>query len=93
MRHIPTRPSAHFDWSLRGNIVCIVDRNTGMSVTNDAENVIAKIIAAGVDPATHRFVYSDTEGRWDELVVYNGRFDGFRHVGGTDLEDALSRLP
>jgi hypothetical protein len=54
--------------------VYIADMNIGMSITNDAEAVVAKLLPK---IKGKRIVYKDTEGSWDELV-HNGReFIGF----------------
>jgi len=55
--------------------VFIVDNNSGqMSVTNDAEAVVAYVNAC--HPGK-RIIYRDTMGFWDELKHTNGRFDDF----------------
>jgi hypothetical protein len=73
-------PRSTFTFSAVDGFVLIEDRNKGMSVTNDAENVIAHI-AGQVDLTGKRVLYRDSEGRWDELLVQDGRFAGFRLVG------------
>ena len=55
-------------------IVFIVDNDGRMSVTNDAEAVVAYV--NDWNPGK-RIVYRDTTGQWDELKHTNGRFDGF----------------
>lgn len=54
--------------------VFIVDCDGQMSVTNDAEAVVAYVNAW--HPGK-RIIYRDTMGQWDELKHTNGRFDGF----------------
>jgi len=54
--------------------VFIVDEDGPMSVTNDAEAVVAYLNAW--HPGK-RIIYRDTAGFWDELKHTNGRFDGF----------------
>jgi len=55
--------------------VYIADLNlSAMSVTNDAEAVVAEIVPRFKGK---RIVYKDSDGNWDELV-HNGReFTGF----------------
>lgn len=54
----------------------IVDQNRGnVSVTNDAENVVAYLFEKYGDK---RISYVDTEGDEDELVHRNGIFMGFK---------------
>lgn len=57
--------------------IFIVDLNNDayMSVTNDAENVVAYLYERY---GNRRFIYLDTMGNWDELEHTNGRFTGFR---------------
>jgi hypothetical protein len=51
------------------NRVEIVDLNEGMSVTNDAENVLTHICSVeGSKVKTMQFIYCDSEGYWDILV-------------------------
>lgn len=60
------------------------------SITNDAENVIAALMAwaseAGMigEPPEWAWpvIYCDTTGQWDELQVSGGAFTGFRNLGG-----------
>ena len=54
--------------------VFIVDEDVGMSVTNDAENVVLEVLTRYPN---HRIIYRDTTGRWDELVHDNEKFTGF----------------
>lgn len=56
-------------------IVWLVDRDSGMSVTNDAEAVVAEVHA--LCPG-RRIIYRDTDGNWDELVHKDGVFVGFK---------------
>lgn len=59
--------------------IFLVDRNYGMSVTNDAENVVAEVVGEYGDK---RVVYRDSMGRWDELVHTNGSFGCFAPYRG-----------
>jgi hypothetical protein len=55
--------------------VFIIDDNTGrMSVTKDAEAVVAKVNA---DYPGRRIIYRDSDLNWDELLHDNGRFIDF----------------
>ena len=48
-----------------------------MTITNDAENVVADI-----DPLLHgrRLEYIDSDGNRDQLIVVDGQFAGFAPV-------------
>ena len=57
-------------------IFYIADADDGsMSVTNDAEGVVAYY--NNYLPPNTRIVYQDTMGNWDELVHDNGVFKDF----------------
>lgn len=62
--------------------ILVEDQDQGMSVTNDAENMIADL-GTKIPLAGRRVLYRDTEGRWDELLVKDGRFAGFKAIGAT----------
>jgi hypothetical protein len=47
------------------------------SVTNDAENVVRELTAAGFIDDGRRLFYYDSEGRLDEILVKDGIFIGF----------------
>lgn len=55
--------------------VLIVDHDCGLSVTNDAETVVADILR---EYGPVRIYYRDTMGLWDELSHDGIRFTGFR---------------
>lgn len=83
---------AIYKWGKTIGGVWIIDKDEGASVTNDAERVIADIADFGVDFTTCRVVYQDTTGRWDELVVRDGKFAGFAPIGATTRADALAAI-
>jgi hypothetical protein len=72
-------------------VVAIADLDAGRrSVTNDADNVVADLHQRGLLKG-RRLIYRDSEGRWDELGHdENGRFIGFKFLGGNSLRDALA---
>lgn len=70
---------------VRGTPVLLVIRDvgheTGCSVTNDAEAVVADLHARGMLPMTRELLYYDSEGRLDSLTHDGyGRFLGFGPV-------------
>jgi hypothetical protein len=70
---------SQYTWTDDGETVRIVDADAGgMSVTNDAENVIARLVAVGVPVDQRRVIYCDSEGRWDRMLTENGAFCGFK---------------
>lgn len=60
-------------------VVQLVDLDDGVSVTNDAENVVLEVFN---QYPNRRIVYRDTMGQWDELVHNNGVFTDFKHING-----------
>lgn len=81
---------SHYSYTVEQGVVCIVDANDGgLSVTNDAENVIADMVAGGL-LTTQPVIYCDSEGRWDVLLVEGGRFAGFAPIGATSREHAIA---
>ena len=58
-----------------GKMVFIIDNDEGMTITNDAENVVEDVLSHYPD---HRIIYCDTDGNWDELLHWNGKFAGFK---------------
>lgn len=64
-------------------MVWIVDRDQGMSVTNDADAVCA---ALAVEHGNARIIYRDTMGRWDELVHDHGKFQRYAPAASLGLE-------
>ena len=51
--------------------------NLYLTVTNNAEGVVAELHASG-KLAGRRLFYYDSDGRCDELLIHNGVFAGFR---------------
>lgn len=83
-----THSRASFSYSVDGNVVCIIDHDDGMSVTNDVENVIDDIAALGIDVNSNHIIYRDTDGYWDGIEVKNGGFVCFFPIHVRDLKDA-----
>lgn len=81
------RSRSTYHYTVEDGVVCVVDHDIGMSVTNNAENVIADL-AEILDLSKLRVIYRDTEGTWDGLLVKDGRFDTFLHLGCRDKEAA-----
>lgn len=85
---------SHFMVMKKGLFVAVVDLNDGsMSVTNDAEKVIDYLREIGdlAVPGT-RVVYRDSEKRWDEMKIKDGRFDGFNFIGAMTPDEAIAIL-
>jgi hypothetical protein len=63
-------------------VLVLRDLDHGMSVTNDAEAVVAWALTLPGWDRTSPIVYRDTDGRYDALVHSQGRFVGFLSLGG-----------
>lgn len=79
-----------------GPFICLEDTGKGRSITNAAEEVIQQLETAtaayGIDLDRYAVIYRDTMGNWDQLLHRDGRFAGFKSLGGTDnLETAKAR--
>ena len=77
------------------HVLRVVDRSDdgdgGLTVTNDAENVLVKLkrqYGAELTPKTI-ILYRDSERRWDELVHNGEKFEGFRVHGSRTFNDAV----
>lgn len=81
-----------YTYEMVGDVICIIDHDKGHTVTNDASEVVQDLVECGHDLSRMRVVYRDTTGVWDELVVANGAFAGFRSVGKRDRADAVARV-
>jgi hypothetical protein len=80
------------------NVLVIEDLNLGrMSVTNNAEDVISEIITTTEKKLTEHFIiYKDSEGIWDQMIP-SYSLTGccevfFKHLGETNLENAIAKL-
>lgn len=80
-----------YSYTIEDSIVCIVDSDQGMSVTNGIEHVISELRAAGVD-LTLPVIYRDSMGVWDEVLIDNGYFRDFRSLGHRDKQKAKQRI-
>lgn len=83
-------PRAVYSVEVRADVVILIDLDGERSVTNDAEAVVAQLVAGGVDLARKPLLYRDTMLTWDEIRVEEGRFAGFRLLNALTLEHALA---
>lgn len=70
--------------------VWIIDQDGPLSVTNDAEAVVADLFKTYGD---RRIIYRDTQGDWDELVHESGRFKSFAQARMFGLPDHVLDEP
>jgi hypothetical protein len=86
---------AHYSITIHdGNVVALVGVGQGKTITNDAEYVVNDLREWGFfrEVPSFRVIYRDTSGVWDELLVRDGRFDGFQAIGVSERSDALAWL-
>jgi len=72
------------------SIYIIKDLDKGMSVTNNAENVIHEFTThIGSIPDGSVVVYRDTNGVYDELLVADGCFSNFKLLNANSADEAV----
>jgi hypothetical protein len=76
------RQSSYEIVKLTDSAVFIVDLDGPLSVTNDAENVVDRLLHRY---GNRRIIYKDTSGRWDELLHNGSEFTCFGPVSAQDL--------
>jgi hypothetical protein len=90
---LKNRTRAVYSRTVHGNVIAIVDHDGPRSITNDADNVIADLVAQGFDLSRYQVIYRDTRGIWDQMLVdATGHFIGFSSINERDLPSALARL-
>ena len=55
-----------------------------LSVTNDAEGVVEKLVESGLLNNNRRLFYYDTDNNLDELLIKDGKFVGFAPVSNEE---------
>ena len=84
---------AQFSYEIKDNVVVIYDLDNGQkSVTNDAENVIQKIHNELGSLDSYRVIYRDSMKIFDEIMVNENRFAGFKPLHVKTLNEALAKL-
>jgi hypothetical protein len=84
-------PSAQFEWFEFEGVLCLIDLNGSRSLTNDMENALEKLRGFGI--STERpIVYRDSEGIWDEVVTYRGRFQAFDCLNSKNHREAIHKM-
>ncbi len=80
---------ADYESELIGDVLCLIDLDKGgPSLTNAVESVIADLRYQRFD-LTMPVIYRDSRGIWDEIVVQDGRFVGFRSINVRSRCEAL----
>lgn len=80
---------AEYSYSVEFPFICIIDHNTGArSVSNDAERIIADLVAEGIRVDEYVIIYQDSEGVWDRMLTDRGWFVGFLSINERDKDQA-----
>lgn len=64
--------------------------NNHLTITNDAEGVVQRLVQQGHLPAGRRLFYYDSEGELSEILVRDGFFVGFAPYNKTASPAATS---
>lgn len=88
---------SNFIYTINGKILYIVDSNQGgMSVTNDAENVIKELNSLlndmGETIDSFDVIYKDSDGRIDGMTTSGNKFQDFYLIGESDYELAKTKI-
>lgn len=74
------------------DVIAIRDMDGRMSITNDAEGVVAFLSARHFLTETKKLIYRDTMGFWDELSHNGKEFKGFRPIRTKMLYEAIAKV-
>lgn len=81
---------ADFESELIGDVLCLIDLDQGgPTITNGVQGVIQDLIYQKFDLDHLSLIYRDSSGRWDEILVKDGQFAGFRPIGVRHRCEAL----
>ncbi|WP_342163941.1 DUF6011 domain-containing protein [Methylobacterium sp. SD21] len=81
---------ADYESEIVGDVLCLIDLDQGgPTITNNVEAVIADLVYRKIDLTHLSLIYRDTRGVWDEIVVQDGRFAGFRSINVRHRCEAL----
>lgn len=59
------------------DILVLRDENRGVSITNDADNLVLDLYKNKMMESFTQLYYYDSEGQLDQILHQNGRFQGF----------------
>ncbi|MGU3476911.1 DUF6011 domain-containing protein [Methylobacterium sp. D48H] len=80
---------ADFESEVVGDVITLIDLDQGgPTVTNAVEAVIADLRYQKFD-LSKPVIYRDSRGIWDEIVLQDGQFAGFRSIGTKNRCEAL----
>ena len=65
--------------------------NKHLTITNDAETVVEKLLKSGALKPGQQLLYYDSENELTELVIKDGKFAGFAPVSKKQEEELFCR--
>jgi len=87
------KSKADFIYEIIDGIVCIRDQDLGnISVTNDAENVIADIELLEGSLKDFPVVYQDSDYTWDRIIVSQTGKIYFSSLNANSKEEAINKV-
>lgn len=94
MANSSPRATARYDFTVHtapsgGEVVVVIDRNAGPSVTNNAAAVVREVARRLRGLGARPLIYRDTSGRYDGLDHDGQQFIGFYPIGVTDESEAI----
>ncbi|KVR21683.1 hypothetical protein WK13_34665 [Burkholderia ubonensis] len=72
-------------------MLVVIDKDQGMSVTNDIEGVVQYLCDKDYLTRNQSFIYRDTMGRYDGVRVTDKGFQGFVALQAPTVEEAIRR--
>jgi len=83
---------ADFIYEIMDGVICIIDQNLGnVSVTNDAENVLANIEMLEGSLEGMPVVYRDSEKVWDQIIGWPDEI-GFKSLNARSMVEAMAKV-
>lgn len=92
----------HYDWTSGNAVVIMVNGNIGPTITNAADQIIPfiqrqHIGRRGIRWKNVRWLYRDSDGNWDEIVVNdwdgtNAATVGFKVLGDRSIDAVINAL-
>ncbi len=72
-------------------VICIMDLGGDKSATNDMEDIVDDLGRAGIR-LDGPVIYRDSDGIWDEVLVQNNTFRGFRSLNKHSEAEAVAAV-
>ncbi len=83
---------ANYDWRIDDDIIAIVDKGGGKTVTNDIDNILKDISTEIPNLDKFQIIYQDSFGIWDGVIVKGARCIQFFSINETEYQKAKEKL-